>query len=295
MSFSNIAIIYNPNSTGPSRKLAETLADKLKAVQPAPVELIATQRAGHAEELATQLASASSRPLIISSSGDGGYHEVVNGVMKAPHNADHAPVAAVLPAGNANDHRRTLARAPLFESIMANRIAQLDLLKVELKTDGQPARTRYAHSYAGLGLTPVVAAELNRHSLTAWRELAIVLRAFFHFRPVLIDVAGRSQRVDSLIFSNIGQMAKILTLAIDAQPTDGQIAITTFPAKGKLQLLWHLLRAATTGLWADTHAKQYQFTVLRAVPMQLDGEVIELPANATVAVSAVPRALETVL
>ena len=47
-----------------------------------PVRLSPTQHAGHARDLARWEAQTGS-PLIISVSGDGGYNEVVDGVMQA--------------------------------------------------------------------------------------------------------------------------------------------------------------------------------------------------------------------
>lgn len=296
MAFSHITIIYNPSSTGPSQGMAEALAAQLGTAA-GPVELKATAHAGHAEELAAAVAQAHTRPLIISSSGDGGYHEVVNGIMTATA-AGHPAVAAVLAAGNANDHRRTVARAPLAEGILAGRTNHIDLLRIETQlaspADAGPL-VRYAHSYLGIGLTPVVAAELNRHSLSALRELSIVFRAFAQFHPVTIRSEGKEQAYDSLIMSNINQMAKTLTLSRTGQPTDGKFEITSFPAGSKLRLLSRLLRAAVLGLDADARVASYELETLTPIPIQADGEVTDLPAGTRLKVTAAPGALETIL
>jgi diacylglycerol kinase (ATP) len=293
MAFSHITIIYNPNSTGPSQQMAKDLAAELisgpNPVAAGAIELMATERAGHAEELAAAAARAHDRPLVVSSSGDGGYHEVVNGVMKAAA-AGHPAVAAVLPAGNANDHRRTTRRAPLAEGIRAGRTTHIDLLRVEVGSN-----VRYAHSYLGLGLTPVVAAELNRHTLNAFRELLIVLRTFARLQPVAIRQDGRTLQLDSLILSNINQMAKALTVSQSGRPTDGKFEVTAFPAGSKFRLLARLLRSAVTGLRADARVTAYTFEVLKPMPIQLDGEVIDLPTGTLVKVTAAPGALETIL
>lgn len=293
MAFSHIIIIYNPNSTGPSRKLAEQLAADL-AGYPAPVELLATKHPGHAEELGRQLAAKYNQPLIVSSSGDGAYHELINGVMTAV-DAGHLATAAVLPAGNGNDHRRVTARAPLAESIRADRTTTIDLLHFTFRRPDGRTTTRYAHSYAGIGLTPVVAAELNRHSLNALRELIIVVRAFAQFRPVTIRTGGRTARFDSLIFSNINEMAKALKVSQTGRPNDGQFELTAFPAGSKLALLCHLIRAVFGGLHADQRLRQYEFELVKPTPIQLDGEVTPLGAGTTVTVRIAPRALQTVL
>jgi diacylglycerol kinase (ATP) len=311
MAFPRIVIIYNPNSTGPSRALAEELAAALLNIDhrylivkssttpvvpgAIPIELAPTQRAGHAVELAEAAARRYDRPLIVSSSGDGGYHEVVGGVMRATA-AGHPAVTAVLPAGNANDHHRTLARdQPLADRIRAGRTTRIDLLRADFHSPTGPTTTSYAHSYLGLGLTPVVAAELNRHTLNAFRELIIMVKTFAGLRPVTIQTGGRTLTLDSLILSNINQMAKALTVSQTGDPQDGQFEITAFPAGSKLALLGRLVRAAIGGLRAGRRASRYEFTVTKPTPIQLDGEVSDLATGTRVTVTAAPSALETIL
>jgi len=76
-----------------------------------------TEHAGHATQLSRSAAD-SGRPLVVSVGGDGGYNEVVNGVMQAGN--DQASTA-VLAAGNANDHRRSTAEMPIAVGIAAAR------------------------------------------------------------------------------------------------------------------------------------------------------------------------------
>lgn len=291
MPFSSVFIIYNPNSTGPSRVMAEQLAQQIGEV--AKVELRATKRAGHAEELAYEIARSDDEPLIVSSSGDGGYHEVINGVMRGSEEG-HSAIAAVLPAGNANDHSRTVERHPLAEAITAGNVTTLDLLHATI-TQGGKTTERYAHSYIGLGLTPTIAVELNRHSLSAWREMLIVIKGFYGLRPVAIKEEGSVKKYDSLIISNIKQMAKVLTMSQQGDPQDGKFEITTFPQSPKLLLLWRLLKSVFGGLKANRRVTNFSFSLVKAAPMQLDGEVMELAAGATVEVKIKPRALRTVI
>ena len=110
MPFERIVVIFNPQSTGPASQRAEELKDALADRLPdMALQLCPTERAGHARELAAQ-AAATGRPLIVSVSGDGGYNEVVDGVMQA---GNQDAVCAVLAAGNANDHRRSTGEQPL--------------------------------------------------------------------------------------------------------------------------------------------------------------------------------------
>ena len=272
--YSKISIIYNPNSTGNSEAMAKQLQKDLKRFVPTtPTECLPTDFAGHAQELAHDIAKSEKRPLIVSASGDGGYNEVVNGVMEAEN--EHA-VCAVLPAGNANDHSRTMHNRPLLELIVRGRVVHLDLIKVTAVN--QRAKTsRLAHSYVGLGLTPVVAVELNRHSLNAFKEAVLVIKVFFKYRPFEIMHRGQLLHLDSLLFANINQMAKVLTLAPENHPDDGKFEVIMFPSGSKVTLVRRLAQAATNRAHPPKQRQTYTFTTRKTMPMQLDGEVMQLP------------------
>jgi diacylglycerol kinase (ATP) len=155
--FDRIVIVFNPHSTGDAPASADQLRAELRQRLPAvPLELRPTEYAGHAREIAREVAG-TGRPLVVSVSGDGGYNEVVNGVLEA---GNDRVVCAVRAAGNANDHRRTTREGPLADAIVAGDVRRIDLLRLTLGS-GPGARTRYAHSYIGVGLTPVVAVDLE--------------------------------------------------------------------------------------------------------------------------------------
>lgn len=289
--FDRIVIIYNPHSTGDAPESAEELrAELARRLPDVPLELCPTRYAGHARELAREVAG-SGRPLLVSVSGDGGYNEVVDGVMQAGN--DHA-VCAVRAAGNANDHRRTTREHHLADAIVTGDVRRIDLLRLTLG-DGPGALTRYAHSYIGVGLTPVVAVDLEKGGKGSWREIVSVVRAFSRFRPFPIRLEdGRRRTIDSLLFANISQMAKYATLSEGARPDDGRFEVITQRRTGKLQVLATALRAATRGLGPQPSATHYAFTTMVPMPLQLDGELMELEADTSVTVDIAPRALATV-
>ena len=79
--------------------------------------------------------------------------------------------------------------------------------------------SRYAHSYIGVGLTPVVALELEKGGKGSIRELVHFVRTFSRFRPFRIELStGERVRVDSLLFANISQMAKVAKLSDNGDP-----------------------------------------------------------------------------
>ena len=93
--FDAVKLVFNPNSTGNAQERAEELAKELAERAPdLPVDLVPTQHAGHGREIARDAARGGC-PLVVSVSGDGGYNDVVNGLMEAGSSA----FAAVLAAG----------------------------------------------------------------------------------------------------------------------------------------------------------------------------------------------------
>jgi diacylglycerol kinase family enzyme len=290
MPFERIVVIFNPQSTGPAPQLAQELKDALADRLPdTPLQLCPTERAGHARELAAH-AAATGRPLIVSVSGDGGYNEVVDGVMQA---ANRDAVCAVLAAGNANDHRRSTGEQPLVGAIVDGEVRRIDLLRLTVGS-GSDAHTRYAHSYIGMGLTPIVAIDLEKGGKGSFKEIVSVVRTFAKFRPFTIDVhPGGRRSLDSLLFANIDEMAKYATLSQDSRPDDGRFEVIALPHTAKWRILAVALKAATRGLGPQPTARHYHFTTVKPTPMQLDGEVIAVEAATSVSVDIAPGALST--
>jgi diacylglycerol kinase family enzyme len=289
--FESIVIIFNPNSTGEAAKLAEELRDKLTgllAYTPA-ITLQPTDHAGHAVELARAAAAAAEHVLVVSVSGDGGYNEVVNGVMQANN---PTAVCAVVAAGNANDHRRTTATKPVEEAIAQGHVRHIDLLRIHTG-QGREKPAEYAHSYIGFGLTPVVAIDLEKGSKGAFKEMFSVVRTFSKFKPFAIrQTDGERRKFDSLVFANIAEMAKCATLSeADDKLSDGKFEVITFPHKAKWRVLLTALRATTQGLGDQPSVDSYAFTTLKPLPYQLDGEVKSVNANTRVRVECAPAAL----
>lgn len=291
--FDSISIIFNPNSTGNAPGLAALLEEQLTERLPSTVDirLMPTEHAGHAVDLARKAAS-HGRALVVSVSGDGGYNEVVNGVIQA---GNEEAAAAVMAAGNANDHRRTTKRRPLAEAIVEGQVRNIDLLRMTTG-DGADAETIYAHSYIGFGLTPIVAIDIEKGGKGPLKEMVSVVRSFAKFEPFEIrHTNGKVRRIDSLLFANIPQMAKYATLSeADEDPDDGKFEVITFPHMPKWRVLLLALRAATKGLGTQPSHTQYEFESVNPLPYQVDGEVKDVPAGTKVLVEIAEGALRTV-
>lgn len=291
--FDTICLIFNPHSTGDAPELAAKLRDQLTVVLPysPEIRMLPTAHAGHAVDLARE-AAGTPNTLVVSVSGDGGYHEVVNGVMTA---GSTDTVCAVAAAGNANDHQRTTARQPLARAIAEGQVRAMDLLHLTTG-DGPEAHAVYAHSYIGFGLTPVAAIDMEKGNKGALKEMSSVVRTFAKFRPFRIQhTDGTRAKIDSLLFANIPQMAKYATLSeAEDRPADGQFEVILFPHTAKWKVLLKATRAATTGLGDQPSVARYEFTTLKPTPYQIDGEVRSAPANTTVRVTSAPGALTVI-
>ena len=200
-------------------------------------------------------AAQTGHPLIVSVSGDGGYNEVVDGVMHAD-NPD--TICAVMGAGNANDHQRTTSKRPLADAVVAGEITRIDLLALTIGS-GSDARTQYAHSYIGLGLTPVVAVDLEKGGKGSLKEIISVVRTFAKFRPLTTQLEDGTRRsFDSLLFANITEMAKYATLSDTGPPNDGRFEVITLPHTAKWRILGVAFRAATRGLGPQPTAQRHE-------------------------------------
>ena len=104
---------------------------------------------------------------------------------------------------------------------------------------------------------------------------------------------GERVAVDSLVFANIPEMAKVLKLSSNGDPEDGVFEVALTPHRPRLRVLGNALRAATSGLGNQPSVTGYRFTALKAAPLQIDGELLDLAAGDRVGVEIAPGALTT--
>lgn len=288
--FDRVVLVFNPAKAGMADRIAEVQRDLAVELPDLQIDLMPTEFAGHARDLARSVA-AGGAPLLVSVSGDGGYNEVVNGVMDVP--ASRA-VCAVLPAGNANDHHRSMTARPLAEVIRKGRVHHIDLLRITFG-GAHLGEVRYAHSYVGFGLTPLMAIGIEKGGKGKILELISVARTLSHLKPFeLVRADGATARFDSLILANISRMAKYGTVSESNHPDDGRFEVVTLPHSGRWKMALMTLRAVTLGLGHQPSVSSYAFTTRDAVPCQIDGEVVHVPAGTHVLVESAKGALAIV-
>lgn len=286
----NVVIIYNPNSTGDGRANASELARELRR-ENINVQLRKTTHAGHATEIAEAFAGSGKEIVLISSSGDGGYHEVVNGALA--HGTSKL-VVGVLPSGNANDHYTTLSSGNIAKAIRGKKYRRIDTIRLTGTIKGKPW-VCYAHSYVGIGVTAVAAKRLTEERPNLFSEKWIVLHSLFSFRPVKLQESGKTHRYSSIIFSNISTMSKVMKLSQQSSVTDGKFEMTTVAFGSKVRLLAYIVTAATVGLHHSTSRKRYTCTTTRPLALQVDGELYTLDAGSKLVVESVKQNLHCVL
>lgn len=288
--YSKVVIIYNPNSTGSSKANAKKLQQELKESLSIPVTLTPTSHAGHGEEIAEKLARSNQRIVLVSSSGDGGYNEVINGVLKI---SDSKLVTHVLPSGNANDHHHATTKGSSAERIAGAHETAIDVIKVSGTKDGKPWQ-RYAHSYVGIGLTAYVGKRLTEATLNPLNEKLIVLKYVALFRHVTIRIQGKKRRYTSLVFGSVDRMSKVLKLRGTKSLGDGKMEVYEIRERNTLQTFLTLIGGSTAGFSPSMRTDLFSFRTVRATEIQLDGEVFKLDADTDVTVTCHKQALKII-
>jgi len=292
--YTSITILYNPNSTGSSHALAKAFKSALtKRLPSQKVDLTPTRHPGHGEELAYTLATASKNPLIISSSGDGGYHEVVNGAMKAQHKG-HTPTTGLLPAGNANDHYHNLHSDDLVDLIVRGEQTKIDLLKISGTSKGKPIE-RYGHSYIGFGLTPIVGKELNKNKLNIFNQVWIVAKSLLTLKSVKLNIKNKIRSYDSIVFSNVDRMSKVLKISQPSSVNDGKFEVTIFRSRSKLKLIVQLFRTSIIAAKEDHQVDTYTLKTVNPTLVQVDGEILSLDKNTDVRITIEKQILRCIV
>lgn len=284
--------MYNPTSTGPSRTNAKKLAAQIEEkTTNSVVKLTPTKFPGHAEKLAAETIRKYPSALLVSSSGDGTYHEMINGVMKTKKN-NAKIVTAVLPSGNANDHYRAVHESTVIESILKDKTKRIGLLQLTATQGPKVILDRYAHSYVGFGVSSTVARSLNKGNKSPISEKWASLKIFFTFRPFKIKSEGKVLKLDSLLIGNIAEMAKVLEVAKNVEPEHKTFGLTLHSHHPRFHLISYFTGSVLYGQEPQKRLKKFEFQLLKKTSLQMDGETYSLNAGAVVTVRKKPDALK---
>jgi diacylglycerol kinase family enzyme len=248
-----MCVIFNPAA---GKKQARGRLDRLRRAWGERVQLLPTERPGHAEELAQRAAQAGFG-IVVAAGGDGTVHEVANGILRA---ARPDVRFAVIPIGSANDYAHSLewefSQSASGRSPPDNGKADetgsraLDVGRVR----DASGRERFFVCCLGLGLNGAVTLESRRiHRLQgmALYGLATLRALWYHYACPRMDVAFDEQpgrTTPTLMFSVlVGRREGGFVMAPQARLDDGWFDFIHAGALSRWQVLNLLPRVALAG------------------------------------------------
>jgi diacylglycerol kinase (ATP) len=294
------AMIVNPASAnGRTAQQWREIARRAQALC-LDVEVLLTERAGHAVELARE-AVATGAGMVIAVGGDGTVSEVVNGLMSAPDPA--ATELAVICRGSGCDFIRTFGIPKNTDQALAvavsGRVQAIDAGRVEFTGhDGSPTARHFAN-VASAGMTGMVAERVNRAGKPlgatvafAWAAVATFVRHRNTPFRVQIDAETMELVSNNVIVANCRYFGGGMKILPDADPSDGLLDVLVWGDVSKVDLATNLHR-----LYRGTHVTHPKAYIVRAtrvtvtpavpLPIEVDGEGPGMtPARFTVVPSA---------
>ena len=120
-----------------------------------------------------------------------------------------------------------------------------------------------------------------------------VVRTFSKYQSFEIRQSdGKRRKFESIVFANIAEMANYATPSeADDKLSNGKLEVVIFSHMSKWRVLLKALRATTQGLGDQPSANSYEFTTLKPLSYQIDGEVKSIDAGTLVKVERAPSVL----
>jgi len=271
-------IVVNPRAL---RIRRTGLFDEIRAMErPGRIEVLVTERAGHARTFCTQ--SAHGFEKIIVAGGDGLLNEVADGSFGQP------TAIGPLAAGSGNDYVKAL---PGYPASLADLLASTETMPADAGrvtfTDGT---TRHFLSEAGAGMDAacvrLMPQWLNRVSTVATYNIGAI-RAIISYRPYaatiqLDDQLHRYDRIHMLAVANTTFFGDGMRLAPDARHDDGRFHVVIVKDVSRLELLskFKMLRLGTHITHPEILYRPCRRVVLEAsrpLEMCIDGDYVPKP------------------
>jgi YegS/Rv2252/BmrU family lipid kinase len=252
--------ILNPRSGG--GRAGRTAAD-LRAVlerRLGPIDLSATERPGHAVELARE-AVQSGRDLVIAIGGDGTLHEVANGVLQA--GGGHGAAIGYVGQGTGGDFRRALGlehRLDAYvEAIARGRDRVVDAGRARFDGVAGRPEERWFVNILSAGMSGLV----DRHVASTTRVLGGTVAYYLASLRALaecprsrlrctVELAGArgEHRLEAFMIAicNGTSFGGGMNVAPMARPDDGRLEVIAMDAPSKVAFL-----AFTRSIYSGAH------------------------------------------
>lgn len=276
-----VPLVHNPVSGSARggvllRKVVATLA--LKGVQ---VDPVATERAGHAADLARGLAQAGHKTVLVLG-GDGTLSEAANGILSLP--PAQRPTLGFLPGGTGNDFLRDFGIRSVQDAaraIGAGRTVAVDAVEVTW-----PGGRHYSINILGSGLAAKAGARFARSfrwlGQKGYDVASAIEIATMKACPTRLTLDGVEVRGDFplVMACNSVHTGGAMPMAPGADPKDGLLDVLTVQDIGRLEILGLL----ATKLRKGRHVESPKVKIRRAAtvrvepadpsPLLVDGEII---------------------
>jgi diacylglycerol kinase (ATP) len=298
-------IILNPNADlGHGADHYETIKEMIHSLD--QVEIVRTERAGHARELAIQ-ALEENYDLLVAAGGDGTINEIINGIMST---GKEGIKLGVIPIGSGNDFAHSMGVSKdvptATRHIFNGQTRTVDLGLVE----DDKERQRYFANNLGVGFDANVIIRTQEITMLRGfpKYMAAVLTAIAQdYLPFHLHVRYDDEEVVNqetlFLYMGIGTRGGGgFLLTPDALHDDDLIDSCTVPMLGRLRLI-SLISSAVKGTHVHTpypqmrRNKQIVINSVEAMPIQIEGEIYAVPEDEVhqIMVTSLPAALEVIV
>lgn len=292
-----IYLIYNPQS---GNKKFNLILEKILPIFEkggVSVELIETQFAGHARELANTLSFKGYDGLCVIG-GDGTMHEIVNGMMKRD---DHVKIPIGLIAGGTGNSFMHDIDA-LDPEVAAMRILTGRLRNVDIAHVNANGEILYGFNIVGWGLPTDILQKANQLKWLGGQcyniaSIIEVIRNKPRLAKIKIDEQNIAGDYGFILGSNTIHTGKAMKIAPLARFDDGLIDLLIVRKAGRLKLLYlftKLFKGRHVGDPAVVYYQTKQFSIepLENHKLNIDGEII---GCTPVHVKIMPSALQVLV
>jgi YegS/Rv2252/BmrU family lipid kinase len=275
VTFSRIAVIYNPNSGRPrERQQAVDRFAELLQNAGRTVDICPTEHPNHATDLARE-AIARGCQLVIANGGDGTMNEVLQAVVGTD------ATLGFWPGGTAN-----VLAAEIGFPAQVDRVVERVLRAHTMKCTVGKANSRYFLLMAGVGMDAAVSAAVDPGLKRKFGKAAFGVAALKYFwrgefQPVRVQFPGEEVVGRFVVAGNAHSYGGGFRLTPNADLTDPELDICVFNADNRMEFLKFALAAVAgwhQGMANVVYRKVRSARILsasedEAAPVQLDGEV----------------------
>jgi YegS/Rv2252/BmrU family lipid kinase len=256
-----------------------------------------TERAGHAEELASG-ALTDAPDFLLAAGGDGTLNQVINGVMKAGTRA--LPTLGLIPLGSGNDFARSanvsVDPEQLISLLRANQPKLIDVGRAELLDEKGKPTVRFFINVCSIGMGPEVVQRIAREQNLlgpGFTYFKGIVTTFLSLKAVPIDVTCSEGwewkgKARAFAIANGKSFGHAVYIAPDAELDDGVLntfLATDFPM---WRFLWYLQTIKGGKKVTDPNilykiGKTFKVESSETLPVEAEGELIGFtPLNCTI-------------